>query len=254
MKGSQTQEYRMNGNTYTKVLDPGRKTYRFFVNGTEIDVYAWNRVGNQVHPMCQKADHPSPLIRWIERHRWRLIRHHVKANGSRLIVDLGCESGNISSVLSFSGSRVVLLDVDPSMLASIERDSRRQGISCLAADIYKIPLADGTVDRVVCTEVLEHLVDPAGAVREIYRILKPGGRTVVSVPNERLVLLAKRTLLRMGLKRLLGNLSPGLAMGHLRIFDKVSLVSLFRSEGFRTLRCFYNRPYFTNLFLVGQKS
>jgi SAM-dependent methyltransferase len=50
------------------------------------------------------------------------------------------------------------------------------------SDITAIPVTDGTFDAVLCTEVLEHVPDPAAAVREMARVVRPGGRLLLSAP------------------------------------------------------------------------
>jgi SAM-dependent methyltransferase len=50
-------------------------------------------------------------------------------------------------------------------------------------DICSIPLPEGCLDAVLCTEVLEHVVDPMAVVREFARLLKPGGRLFLTAPN-----------------------------------------------------------------------
>ena len=50
------------------------------------------------------------------------------------------------------------------------------------SDITNIPMADAVVDIVLCTEVLEHVPDPALAIREMTRLLKPGGRLLLTAP------------------------------------------------------------------------
>jgi SAM-dependent methyltransferase len=50
------------------------------------------------------------------------------------------------------------------------------------ADITDLPFADGSFDLVVCLHVLEHVVDDRAAIREFYRVLRPGGRAVLQVP------------------------------------------------------------------------
>lgn len=49
-------------------------------------------------------------------------------------------------------------------------------------DACRMPFRSDSVDAVICKDVLEHVVDPAGAAREIYRVLRPGGLAYVSVP------------------------------------------------------------------------
>ena len=50
------------------------------------------------------------------------------------------------------------------------------------ADVEGVPIADDSVDNVICTEVLEHVVDPSSVIREAYRVLRDGGCSVISMP------------------------------------------------------------------------
>lgn len=53
----------------------------------------------------------------------------------------------------------------------------------IVGDIHAIPLADGSVDAVICRSVLEHVRHPEQAVHEMIRILKPGGLLYIQVPS-----------------------------------------------------------------------
>ncbi|MCP4247759.1 MAG: methyltransferase domain-containing protein [bacterium] len=52
----------------------------------------------------------------------------------------------------------------------------------LCTDIHGLPFADGEVDAIMCTGVLEHIADPAAAVAEFHRVLRPGGSVFCTVP------------------------------------------------------------------------
>jgi ubiquinone/menaquinone biosynthesis C-methylase UbiE len=52
----------------------------------------------------------------------------------------------------------------------------------IVSDILSIPLPDHSIDAVMCTEVLEHIPDPLGAIREFSRLIKPGGYLLITAP------------------------------------------------------------------------
>lgn len=52
----------------------------------------------------------------------------------------------------------------------------------IVSDIKSMPVVDGFFDNAMCIEVLEHVPDPIGAIKEIYRVIKPGGKLIVSAP------------------------------------------------------------------------
>jgi len=94
------------------------------------------------------------------------------------IVDIGAGTGDEASVLAEFG-HVHLLEPDRGALAGIPMDdrwSRVQGV------VNGLPIKNECVDGVVMFDVLEHLADDEGAVREVYRILKFGRPFIFTVP------------------------------------------------------------------------
>lgn len=115
------------------------------------------------------------------------------------------------------------------------------------ADVTRLPFADGCFDAVVCSEVLEHIENNRAAIRELVRVLKPGGDLVVTVPRfwpERICWAISSAY----------HHEPG---GHIRIYRKRELMELLESAGVRCLRIRYRHglhtPYWWLKCLVGHK-
>jgi SAM-dependent methyltransferase len=102
----------------------------------------------------------------------RLSRHRIDAFLQR-------ELGGVRGVVLDLGAGLrPFADLIPGQ--TIALDYRPRPDLDLIGDAHHLPFADASVDAVVCTEVFEHLIDPPAAAREIVRILKPGGRLILT--------------------------------------------------------------------------
>jgi SAM-dependent methyltransferase len=101
------------------------------------------------------------------------------------ILEVGCGSGGLLAALARGGRVVVGVDIALRWLIVARRRLSDLGLSAplFAASADRLPWADGTFDAVVADSVLEHLDDPAQALREWRRVLRPSGRLVVWSPN-----------------------------------------------------------------------
>jgi SAM-dependent methyltransferase len=179
-------------------------------------VAAWNRALNRRYAMENLRAHPNRVVRWIEARRRRRIAALVPAGFDRA-VDVGAEDGSLAGLWRDKGRLTLLLDLDPTMLSGAPRPGA-------VADAEGLPLAEASVDIVVLSAVLEHVLDPRRAVAEAMRVLRPGGRLVVYVPWDKAAIALKRWARRIGIG--LGELSEGSAPGHLRAFDRRELATL----------------------------
>jgi len=91
------------------------------------------------------------------------------------ILDVGCGSGSLKAQLA--GHNVWGVDLDPHELA------RNRDLRGVCAMSNRLPFAAATFSLVISHHSMEHFADAAGAIREIGRVLQPGGRLFVSVPE-----------------------------------------------------------------------
>ncbi|MEO7555545.1 MAG: methyltransferase domain-containing protein [Acidimicrobiales bacterium] len=106
------------------------------------------------------------------------------------VLDLGCGFGRHAYESRRRGAHVVACDLSlaelkdvAGMFAAMTADEPSTATgSCVNGDGTGLPFADGTFDRIIASEVLEHIPDDAGAVAELARVLRPGGTIAVTVP------------------------------------------------------------------------
>jgi SAM-dependent methyltransferase len=96
------------------------------------------------------------------------------------LLDCGCGPGSITIGLArrIAPGQVVGVDMDAGQLAETRRAGAEQRVDNIRTEIgsvYKLPFADNSFDAVFAHAVLDHLSDPVAALKEMYRVLKPGG-------------------------------------------------------------------------------
>ena len=119
-------------------------------------------------------DQPNQLLE-IEQPIVRDILDGLRAG---VALDAACGTGRHTAYLASLGHTVIGVDSSPGMLARA-REKVPQG-EFHEADLHELPLADDSVDLVVCAIALVHLADIEGPFREFARVLRPGGHLVVS--------------------------------------------------------------------------
>jgi len=158
--------------------------------------------------------------------------------GPAVIVDLGCGDGSALAVAAERNPAHRFVGIDWS--GDALRQARTLGLTVVRAGVAAdLPVADGTADVVIMSELIEHLVDPDGAVAEARRLLRPGGSLLLSTPN--LAAWYNRGLLALGVQPVFSEVSlrgvfgrPGhVVAGHLRLFTRRALTEFLTASGFR---------------------
>jgi ubiquinone/menaquinone biosynthesis C-methylase UbiE len=113
------------------------------------------------------------------------VAEAVAPDGMR-VLEVGCEPGHLSIRLARRhGLDVTGLDLDPAMIKRARANADRAGEgaerrpSFLVGDVASLPFPDGYFDLAVSTMSMHHWADPGAGLAEIYRVLRPGTRTLI---------------------------------------------------------------------------
>ena len=113
----------------------------------------------------------------------RLIRPGAfDVRGCKRILDAACGNGRYSKFLLKHADPDALLtsfDLSPKMLLRAKARLRNPRVTHAVADLTRLPYADNTFDAVVCGWVLEHLPDPIPGLKELARVMAPGGKLLL---------------------------------------------------------------------------
>jgi 2-polyprenyl-3-methyl-5-hydroxy-6-metoxy-1,4-benzoquinol methylase len=107
------------------------------------------------------------------------------ARDSGVLLDLGCGAGVLLAAVAAPGRSALGVDVSMEWLVVAQRMIRAEGgqpvLACAVAE--SLPLPDGAVTSVAVLDVIEHVSRPSALVREVNRVLAPGGVVLLSTPN-----------------------------------------------------------------------
>jgi len=149
------------------------------------------------------------------------------------ILDIGCCDGTFLSLVKNRDNNFCGLDASE---WGIEK-AQKKGISSTKFffnDTDKLPYADNFFDAAVAGEIIEHIYDTDFFLEEISRVLKHGGKLILSTPN--IASLGRRIYLLLG-RDPLTEVSPNEAgsVGHIRYFTKKNLAQLLKKHNFNLL-------------------
>ncbi len=135
-----------------------------------------------------KHEEYERMYRFEDRYWWFVARRHLITSlletyyprtGQLQILDIGCGTGAMLDELKPFGD-VVGADFSPEALQFCV--TRGAPADLARADVRRLPFAGGTFDVVTAMDIIEHIDDDKAAAAEIFRVLKPGGRLLVTVP------------------------------------------------------------------------
>jgi 2-polyprenyl-3-methyl-5-hydroxy-6-metoxy-1,4-benzoquinol methylase len=157
----------------------------WWVGAPAVDDDVWNR--KQELEILQNGDslRPDPGILGDREYIHKHILDYYGSFEGLITLGAGCGTGRIEAWLASEGARVICLDNSKEAI-QVSRIHAERAVCqehFVVGDLERMPFRDQKFDCIYSGGVLEHFVDPKPALREYFRVTKPQGVIIISVPN-----------------------------------------------------------------------
>lgn len=186
---------------------PNQGTYHYYYN-------QWSRYSNGTDSLCGR---PSAATASRFKDTVNLVASHIPSFQAR-ILDVGCLDGGLLHAFKSQGYSN-LHGVDPAELCTTRPNN--SGITFLTGTVSSIPFQDAFFDLILCVHMLEHVRDLDKL--DIFRVLAPGGRVYIEVPDTSAYTSSSRDIF------------SDISLEHINHFSHTSLSNLLRNYGFRAI-------------------
>ena len=186
--------------------------------------------------------------------RMRSLRHN-KALGylhpkpGEIILDIGCGRGEIVEQCVEAGARAIGIDYSQAAV-EISKETVKEG-AVIRASATHLPFKGEVFDKVALLDVLEHLdkEDTKKCIRDVRRVLRPGGTFIVHTPNryEKLLYLPRYFYSSFIAKQKISSKAKQyVELGHVNVQSPISLSRMLKKEGFK-IKIFFGMPDTTEI-------
>ena len=188
--------------------------------------------------------------------RVRTIFEWLDPQDGQVILDCACGRGFYLNMFRLaSGARLVGLELEDPIIRKAQRNvGHLDAITLVQANIYQMPFPDNYFDSVILSEILEHVDDDVRGLREVLRVLKPGGVVAITVPNANYPFLwdpINRTLETLFDRHIQHGPLAGIWANHVRLYARDQLRAAVEDAGLlvEQERAFthYSFPFIHNL-------
>lgn len=193
--------------------------------------------------------------------RAKIIFENLELKGKEKVLEIGCGRGFYLKTLKtvWPDLRVIGIDINQKYLDKARAFLGSLDVKLTVGDATKLPFKNQTFDRIIASEVLEHIVDDERAISEIYRVLRPRGIAIITVPNKNYPFgwdPVNRVLERVFHWHIPSNIwwLAGIWADHVRLYNEEELRDKMEKKRFKVEKVWHTTHYclpFSHFLLYG---
>lgn len=128
-------------------------------------------------------EYENPITRNEIKRLQEKIVSRIPGN-AKIILDVGCGNGWLSSNYQKDNNHIISMDISLKNVMESLKNQSHPNHEGMVADVYHLPIKENSIDCIVASEVMEHTIDPKKFIAELIRILKVGGRLIITTPYD----------------------------------------------------------------------
>ena len=194
----------------------------------------WNEVMVRRYNPEDYIFHSNFLVKFVELMRFKKITDLLQLNNNDDFLDIGCGSGYLLNQAACKQG--IGVDISDLMVKTAWENCKNNGEKFIVqSDAENLPFKDRSFNKIVSTEVIEHILHPQALLKEIERVSKNNTVIVITIPNEKYINWIKNLLFSLRVDKLLFRKSyrPSRRMEdewHLHVFDNKKFKELIHGK------------------------
>lgn len=163
--------------------------------------------------------HPNPIVRWIENKRLKYVQNFIKLNPTDKLLSIGCGEAYIESRINQGSLYLIDISLEAVTRAKNKLAKKNNITEIKIGDALNIDYPENFFDYILCSEVIEHVLDYNKLISELNRVAKPGAKIIITIPNEKKINLIKKILIKTHIFSIFFKDIPITQEWHLHEFD-----------------------------------
>jgi len=155
------------------------------------------------------------------------------------ILDVGCGGGWVSKKLVPLGKKVISMDISSSNPINSVKEMQHKNHAGLTADVYHLPIKEGSIDCIIASEIIEHVAIPDTFISHLLKVLKNNGKLIITTPYDEIIEYNLCTHCN----------KPTPRFAHLHSFNENNIQKIIPQEGIT-----WSYKKFSNKYLIKARS